>query len=139
MVERSWDWLRQAKRDLQKAALDLEHSYYEWASFTAQQASEKAVKGLYQGLNRYVRGHSIFKMLQGLEDVLEVPEEVLHQARVLDRYYMEAQYPNGFPDGSPQDYFDRRIGEEACHAADEIVGFCADHLRRLRGADEGPS
>jgi HEPN domain-containing protein len=36
------DWLEQAERDLSKARLDLEHSYFEWACFTSQQADEWA-------------------------------------------------------------------------------------------------
>lgn len=101
MPDRSADWLKQAKRDLEKANLDLEHSFYEWACFTAQQASEKAVKALYQRLHRFVRGHSVVRMLEGLKDSVEVPSGLLHAARILDRYYMESRYPNGFPEGSP--------------------------------------
>jgi HEPN domain-containing protein len=39
-------WLDQAQRDLKKAELDLQHTNWEWASFTAQQAAEIAVKSL---------------------------------------------------------------------------------------------
>ena len=48
MPERSRDWLAQAERDLQKAELDLEHGFREWACFTAQQLADKALKALYQ-------------------------------------------------------------------------------------------
>lgn len=41
-MNRSMDWLEQAERDLSKARLDLEHSYFEWACFTSQQADEWA-------------------------------------------------------------------------------------------------
>jgi len=131
VVDRSADWLRQAKRDLQKAELDIEHSFFEWACFTAQQASEKAVKALYQSFNSYARGHSVVKMLEGLKDSLQINEEIFHAARVLDRYYMESRYPNGFPEGSPQDYFDEKIAREAYDAAGKIVRFCESNLRRV--------
>jgi HEPN domain-containing protein len=45
-MNRYLDWLDQAQRDLKKAYLDLQHTYWEWACFTAQQAAEKAVKSL---------------------------------------------------------------------------------------------
>ena len=42
-MERSADWLAQAKRDLVHARHDVEAEFYEWACFSAQQAAEKAV------------------------------------------------------------------------------------------------
>lgn len=127
-VERSADWLRQAERDLDKARLDHEHGYHDWACFTAHQAAEKAVKALFQSRNRSVRGHSLLQLLGGSADIAEPSEEILHEARVLDRYYIEARYPNGFPAGAPLDYFDRQLSEEAIDAADTIVRHCRDHL-----------
>ena len=130
-MNRSADWLKQAKRDIQKANLDIEYSYYEWACFTAQQSAEKAVKALYQSLNMSVRGHSIVKMLYGLKDIANVQEDIIHASRILDRYYIEARYPNGFPAGSPLDYFDEKIAKEAYDAADKIFRFCEDSISRL--------
>lgn len=126
-MERSDDWLRQGVRDLEKARLDLEHAYFDWACFTAHQAAEKAVKAMYQARNEEVRGHALLRLLEGLGG-LEVGDELLHHARVLDRYYIEARYPNSFPAGAPLDYFDRQLAEEAVDAAQAIVGFCRDHL-----------
>lgn len=130
-MERSADWLRQAKRDLQRALIDIQYSYYEWACFTSQQAAEKGVKALHQALNSSVRGHSIVKMLEGLVGRLEVSEELLHAGRILDRYYIESRYPNGFPEGSPVDYFDKILANEAYNAADQILRFCDDFISRL--------
>ena len=48
MPERSGDWIRQAKRDLESAKSQLENGFFEWACFIAQQATEKAVKAVYQ-------------------------------------------------------------------------------------------
>ncbi len=127
-MNRSRDWLKQAQRDLQKARLDIEHSYYEWACFTSQQASEKAVKALYLSLNMSVRGHSVLKTLEALKEKVSIPKEILHRARILDRYYIESRYPNGFPEGSPMDYFDKKIAQEAYDATSTILRFCADTI-----------
>jgi len=129
-MNRSMDWLNQARRDLQKAKLDLDYAYFEWACFTAQQASEKAVKALYISLNKMVRGHAVLKMLEGLKDILEISESLYHAARILDRYYIESRYPNGFPQGSPAEYFDALVALEAYDAAGKIIGFCEDTIGR---------
>lgn len=55
-----------------------------------------------------VRGHSIVRLLRGLPEHLGVDEDLIHRGRVLDRYYIEARYPNGFPEGYPAEFFDRR-------------------------------
>jgi HEPN domain-containing protein len=130
-MDRSADWIRQATRDMERAKLDLEYAFYEWACFTSQQAAEKAVKAVYQAHNKYVRGHSVLKLLEGLKDNLAVPPDIFHLARVLDRYYIESRYPNGFPEGSPQDYFDEQIAREAYNAGREIVQFCAGIIGKL--------
>jgi HEPN domain-containing protein len=53
MPQRTEDWLKQARRDLEHARMDLMQEFYEWACFSAQQASEKALKALYQNLSEY--------------------------------------------------------------------------------------
>ena len=68
-MNRYQDWLAQAQRDFDKARLDLEHEYWEWACFTAQQAAEKAVKALllFQGLDAW--GHAITPMLRKIQNL----------------------------------------------------------------------
>ena len=128
MPNRYLDWLRQAKRDYQKATLDFEHGFYEWCCFTAQQAGEKALKALYYRMNQSVRGHSLVHMLEGLASQMAISEELYHCARILDRYYQEARYPDSFPEGSPFDFFDKAIAEEALNASRTILEFCEDRL-----------
>lgn len=129
MPNRSSDWFRQAKRDYEKAVLDFEHGFHEWCCFTAQQAGEKALKALYYRFNQSVRGHSLVRMLEGLALQMTIPEELYHSARVLDRYYREARYPNGFPEGSPFEFFDQKIAQEALNASRAILEFCENYLR----------
>ncbi len=81
--------------------------------------------------NKSTRGHGILKLLQALLDEEESADDrsqLLHNARVLDRYYIESRYPNGFPTGKPADYFDRSLAVEALHAAEEIIGFCQHRM-----------
>ncbi|VUZ84803.1 HEPN domain protein [Candidatus Methylomirabilis lanthanidiphila] len=48
------NWYDQGKRDRERAILDVEHDYFEWACFTTQPAAEKVVEalGLFKGLTR---------------------------------------------------------------------------------------
>jgi len=47
-MERSADWLDQARGEFQHARSDVELAFYDWACFSAQQAAGKAVKALSQ-------------------------------------------------------------------------------------------
>lgn len=124
MSERSKDWISQAERDLEKAALDLKWGYYEWACFTSQQAAEKAVKGLFQYLHAEAWGHSISRLLKELPQDRRPDNEIIEKAISLDRFYIPTRYPNGFDIGTPKDYFTRKDAEDACKAAKQIIQFC---------------
>ncbi|MBW2370150.1 MAG: HEPN domain-containing protein [Deltaproteobacteria bacterium] len=130
-MDRSKDWLRQAKRDLERATIDIKYAFFEWACFTSQQAAEKAIKAVFQAQNMSVRGHSTVKMLEGLKDQMDLSEEIFHAARVLDRYYIESRDPNGFPEGSPMDFFDKKIADEAYDAASQILRWSENTICRL--------
>jgi len=128
-MNRSSDWLAQALRDLEKAKLDLQYEYWEWACFTAQQAAEKAVQALLIARGADVWGHAITPMLRALKDV-NVPPQLIEHAQLLDTFYIPARYPNGFPQGKPADYFNASKAHEAFDAANAILRFCQDHLSR---------
>jgi HEPN domain-containing protein len=128
-MNRYLDWLDQAKRDLAKAEIDMEHAYWEWACFTAQQAAEKGVKSLlmFQGYDAW--GHAITPMLRRLEEP-EAPANLVEMAQLLDAYYIPTRYPNGFPEGKPADYFNQPKAQNALEAARAIIEFCEAHIAR---------
>ena len=127
-MNRYRDWLGQAERDLEKAAVDMEHGYHEWVCFTCQQAAEKAVKALCMNRNLGVWGHSVTAMLRSLAGILEIPEEIITLGQILDAYYIPTRYPNGFDSGKPADYYNAKMSSEALDAADRIIGFCKDNI-----------
>lgn len=127
---RAWDWIEQALRDLDKARLDLENGYHEWACFTSQQAAEKAVKALSLSLNLSAWGHSITAMLRTIRESFPVPEEILRKAQRLDAFYIPTRYPNGFDAGKPADYYNSDMAEEAIDAAGAVIRFCEDGISR---------
>lgn len=122
MSERSWDWLRQAEKDLEKAKLDLEWGYYEWACFTSHQAAEKAIKGLFQHLHGDAWGHSTKSLIENLPFADRFV--FIEEAKLLDKFYIPTRYPNGLPEGIPHDYFTKKEAEEALQAASKIYEWC---------------
>ena len=128
MANRAQDWLNQAKRDLEHAENDLETEYYEWACFSAQQASEKAVKAVFYKLNADAWGHSITMLLRELSKNLPVDESLVKAAKNLDKFYIPSRYPNGFDIGMPADYFTEDDAKGAIDNARRIIQFCKDTL-----------
>jgi HEPN domain-containing protein len=64
-------WFKQAGFDLEAARLSLDHGYYEWSAFQAQQAAEKSLKGLLVLIDGYApRGHRLGGLL-GLANHLD--------------------------------------------------------------------
>ncbi len=126
MPERSLDWLRQAEKDIEKAKLDLNGGYYEWACFTSQQAAEKAIKAVFQRLHGDAWGHGTKALLENLP--LEDSSQLIEDAKLLDKFYIPTRYPNGLPEGIPHDYFTRREAEEAIRTALRIYEWCKSKI-----------
>ena len=128
MAERSADWIKQAKRDLEMAKKARESGYYEWTCFIAQQAAEKAVKAVYQAQGGSAMGHGIGSLIRGLEEKLHPTSEIIRSARMLDGYYIPSRYPDGMAQGSPADHFNLEDADGAIRSAGEIVRFCENLL-----------
>jgi len=124
MPERSEDWMNQAERDLKVAEELMKDESFEWSCFVAQQATEKAVKAVFQKLNAVAWGHSIFDLMRILSMRVVVNERLLDCARSLDKYYVPTRYPNSFESGSPYEYFTRRDAEDAIVCSRRIIEFC---------------
>ncbi|MCS5696628.1 HEPN domain-containing protein [Desulfofundulus thermocisternus] len=127
MPERKMDRLKQAQRDLLHAKMDLKEGFYKWACFSAQQAAEKALKAVYQSRNEMAWGHSVKELLEGLREFMNIMP-LLEGAKIPDKYYIPARYPNGFATGAPVDYFTEKEAREAVGYAEQIIRFCADNL-----------
>ena len=129
MASRHSDWMAQAGRDLEHARRAAEGGSHEWACFAAHQASEKAVKALFQWSGaRVVRGHSLADMVSELARSLPEASTLLEAARELDRHYVPARYPDAYPSGAPFQYYSEKDSERAIAHARKIYGFCHSHL-----------
>jgi HEPN domain-containing protein len=120
--------MEQSKRDLQMARQAAASGFPEWACFIAQQAAEKALKAVYQKRGGVAWGHSVADLLQGLPGDCKTPSDLSRVARNLDRWYIQARYPDGFPQGKPGDYVDTEDAKDAIGGAGRILQFCESLL-----------
>ena len=127
-MNRAVDWLAQAEHDLAAAEGSKKDGSYEWACFQAQQAAEKAAKGLLQKYGVVRTGHSIVKILERVNEFLKTPRELTDAGQRLERYYTLPRYPNGFAEGAPFEHFNEAMAEEALDDAQTIVEFARENL-----------
>ena len=128
MAERSGDWVRQARRDLDSARAQRATEFFEWACFISQQAGEKALKAVFQKLGGEAWDHSIVDLLRTWQERMEVPAELHTSAVNPDRYYIPSRYPNGWAAGSPADYFTSDSIDREQLRLSSASGFRIDEL-----------
>ena len=132
MVERSKDWLNQAKRDIRQAETSLKAELYEWACFASQQAAEKAVKALIQSLGGEAWGHSVASLIDALPENVR-PTHLHDKAVELDMAYIPSRYPNAHPVGYPGDLYARSMAERLIEYAKEIITYCENTVSQTKG------
>ncbi len=130
MANRSADWLRQARADLNHARNSLAAGDHEWACFASQQAAEKALKAVYLHHGLEAWGHTVSVLLGNLSERVQIDTGILDRAKALDKHYIPTRYPNGFDSGAPTDFYTPREAEEAIDAAESIIKLCADLIGR---------
>jgi len=119
------DWLARAEGDLALARAPLpEGAFYEDLCFHAQQAAEKALKGVYQYYNRRFRYiHDLDELITGLQNEgVIVPAEVV-DAAVLTSYAWEARYPGLSEPIEVEEY------REALRQAELVVSWAAKVIK----------
>jgi HEPN domain-containing protein len=131
MTDRSRDWLRPAERDLEEAAAARTAGRHEWACFAAHQSADKAVKALHLHLGQEAGGHVVAQLLTELPPGVTVPADLLHQAQVLDNFYIPTRYPNAHPAGAPFEHCGPLQSEMGIRYAGAILAF-------VRAAMAGP-
>ncbi len=124
MAERSRDWLKQAEADLRHARHSRDAGDYEWSAFACHQASDKAIKAVFQRLHLDAWGHALAPLLENLPQPARPSDALMDRARELDKHYIPTRYPNGFERGAPTDYYTRGEAERAIGNAEAILEFC---------------
>src|SRR5438552_17455218 len=126
-MNRSRDWWDQALRDIAHAEHATDAGDHEWAAFAAQQSAEKALKAVIIAHGGEPWGHLTTALVEALPADLEAAS-ALDAARRLDKHYIPARYPNGFPSGYPGKLYTLGEAEQAIHDAKVILDFCRRHI-----------
>ncbi len=127
-MNRASDWIRQAHADLKLANEARKAGSFEWSCFAAQQASEKALKGLFLAKGMEAWGHSLTGLLGELRRTLPRADSLIESAKVLDKHYIPTRYPNGFDSGAPTDFYTDSEARDAIQHAEKIIKFCSSLL-----------
>ncbi len=115
------EWLRRAKGKLALARLPLPpDGFREDLCFCAQQATEIAIKAVYQQQGwMFAYVHNLGHLLNGLQqNGLNIPQAVL-EARQLTVYAAQTRYPGVYAPVSQSEY------EEAVRIAESVVDWAA--------------
>lgn len=124
-----WErYLSQAVHTMSSARCDIADGDFAWACFKSQQAAEMAAKGFVRACGGLATGHSVVALL--LAAVSEVPEDLAHCARELDKVYIPTRYPDVYDSGSPHEYFDHRDAVAHVECAAGIVAFLEREVPR---------
>ena len=122
-------WLAQARQDVDAAAVLLRSGHRNLACFHAQQAAEKAAKAfLYAQGVEDVWGHSVASLLRDAASYESAFEPLRPKGAALDKFYIPTRYPNGLPDGLPQDAYTEEEATDAIAKAAGIIEAVADQL-----------
>jgi len=116
-------WMNEAENTFKSANVDKENRFYNWCCFKCHQAAEFALKGLLYGLGLTLFGQSLTKMTKDLKKQKINITSILTACKKLDLHYIPSRYPNAHPTGSPFEYHDENIAEEAIINARKIMDF----------------
>lgn len=125
-MNRSADWLHQARADLELAAVSAASGHHEWACFACHQAVEKALKALHLHHGQQAWGHGLGRCFRDLPSSVRLAlsqgvSDLEDRLRVLDALYIPTRYPDSLPDGAPSDHFGRLQSDDALRHARSIV------------------
>ncbi len=128
-------WLGQARRDLDDARYLQEGERWSLTCFHAQQAAERALKGLL--ILRGAEdpwGHSVADLAQLAVSLDERWRSWRVDVTGLDLYYIPTRYPDALPGGLPADAF---TGDDAERALGKAQGVL-DAVARAFDEDASP-
>ena len=114
-------WFAYAVEDIKAARTLMEAGQYPIACFHAQQAAEKAFKGLLSATNDVEKGHSVSHLAKTIHELQYDANEPLPPVGKLDRFYIATRYPDALPGSSAMDVFDIDDASDAIRVAEQTV------------------
>ncbi|MDR1230891.1 MAG: HEPN domain-containing protein [Spirochaetaceae bacterium] len=98
-------WLDRAKSSLAISKIKLdENIFFEDLCFQAQQAVEKAIKGLLVFYNvDPEKTHNLVLLIKELSKIIEIPEEI-NETAILNNYAVQTRYPGDYTPVGEEEY-----------------------------------
>lgn len=125
-------WIMQARRDLKAAEALLAAGAYEWATFLAHQAAERALKGyLYFHGDQNIVGHSIRALFHKCRHYAP-GFELGHDVGRLDEFYAGPRFPDSFTEDVPAD----AVSPDDAEASVELARMAVELVDKVT-AEEG--
>jgi HEPN domain-containing protein len=106
MIVQYKEWIRRAKSNLalSKSPLDKD-IVYEDLCFNAQQAVEKALKGLLLVFKvPLIKTHNLFRLCEKLSEYVNISEDMFERIEILSKYSSEIRYPGEWAFVSKEEY-----------------------------------
>lgn len=117
-------WRGEADRALESARLQAGAGLHNWACFSAEQASQLAVKALLHGLGRAPWGHDLQQLGRLVAEAgVDVPENLAARLRRQGRHYIPARYPDAHPFGGAGEHYGEEDSREAVSDAEAVLAF----------------
>ena len=129
--ERYRDWFDEALDDYATAQDLMKLRRYSKVCFFCHQASEKVVTALMiKRVGRYEALHSVAELLKRLKEHLNVPEDLIRKADILDRFYIPTRHSNAWPSGAPYKHYTEEDARIALEYAREVISFAKREIER---------
>jgi HEPN domain-containing protein len=125
-MENDWQiWLARAKSSLAISKIKNDEAiFYEDLCFQAQQAVEKALKGLLIFYNvDPEKTHNLVSLIKELSKYCELPEEV-HETVILNDYAVQTRYPGDFTPIEEEEYI------AAVRIAEKCLEWVEDKMKQ---------
>jgi len=122
-MNRSQDWIEEARRELE-AAKDLYNTNHNaWACFTCHQVVEKSLKGILEIFKNSIFGHNLVNLIKNVKKFVNVPKKIEDACFILNRYYIPTRYPDAYPSGVPAEMYNDSDASQALKLAEEVYNF----------------
>jgi HEPN domain-containing protein len=125
-------WRAEAARAFRSAELQLGDGLFNWASFSAEQAAQLALKALLHGVGAAPWGHDLDQLAgKARGQGFDLPESVADAHRRLGRLYIPSRYPDAHAAGDAASHFARPDAEAAMEDARAVLEWVDSQWRGL--------
>ncbi len=118
------EWLDEAEKKLKACEGLMKEGYYDAACLMAYVGASLSLYQLIESKEGDILNPSlVFLIKKAIGKSLPGTHDIIHSARVLETYSLPLRIPASLPEGTPSEYIDREIAEEALRHAKAILEF----------------